>query len=165
MPNPKIQLRLSEDLDLILALCRHFAAQVLDDAANCLKAEELAAQIQEHILEDGFVLEVLVDDQPAGVFAFKRLAQGKYEVHTLLRENCRGATALRAGRMGLAFLFNTKRVDALFSLCPESLPAAYLYARRLGFRLAGFSAQKWVQNKIECAVRVVKLTRKDYLCQ
>ena len=161
-----ITVRATSDWRLVHRLTIEFADRVLDDEHAAREPADLAKSVYDLVRSPSNVtLQVLADGQPAGAFLFMYEGWGIYEVHTLLQENCRGEQAIKAARKALAFIFGSSNVVKLISYCPTNHPEVLVFARRAGFRPAGYSTRPWVQNGVRHGLRKVELTRKDYLCQ
>lgn len=84
-------------------------------------------------------------------------------VHTMLTRGCRGADAITAGKLGIAKAFNIEGVEHLESWCPSHNPESYLFARLCGFKKTGFAPVEWVKNMQRFPIRVVSLSRQNWL--
>ena len=103
--------------------------------------------------------------EPCGYFCCLKMSQGVYEVHTMMLNQCRGRDAITAGRMAVALMFEKPDVRVIGSYCPANIPEAHIFARMVGMKEVGIHPNLWYRNGEGYQVRLVQITREEFLCQ
>jgi hypothetical protein len=113
---------------------------VVDDQPEGQSAAELVARFPDRIR----IIQVLVQEEPAGAYICLEHPDGAVEVHTCLTEECRGADALVAGRMALGLLFGrgAQRVVSFVPRTPWHRRVGS-YVAALGGRIVGRHQNAW----------------------
>lgn len=96
-----------------------------------------------------------------GAFYLFPIKEQVWEIHTMLSKKCRGRYALRAGELGLDYMFMVEGAQCLMSRCPSDNPASLLYAQMLHFRIIR-SPHDWKRNGEYIISHHVELTRKEW---
>lgn len=150
-----MKIELTQDWELVNRVLNtpEMLAAVCPDGVAALDAKAL---------DDGTRIFLKVqreeEGETLGVFVLQRKFPGVFEVHTCLTKECRGATAVRAGKLGVEWMFLNTEAVRLYSMCPDSNSASMHYAFAVGFRQAFHRAQLWQKGgKMEGAT-VVELT-------
>jgi RimJ/RimL family protein N-acetyltransferase len=110
------------------------------------------------------LLMVTNDHVSVGAFYLFPIKPQVWEIHTMLSKNCRGRDALRAGQLGIDYMFMVDGAECLMSRCPSDNPASLLYAQMLHFHIIR-SPHDWRRNGQYIVSHHVELTRKEWdLC-
>jgi len=112
---------------------------------------------------NNYVLLVSRGDEAVGVAICYHKGSGEFEIHTIFMPGLRGADAIHAGKLCTQHMLAKPEVERLVSMCPENLPETYLFARRVGWRFAGMSPEKWIKNGVAYAQKLVEATKKDLI--
>lgn len=81
-------------------------------------------------------IEVSKDGSRCGFFCFQPSQEG-YEQHTVLTENCRGVSAITAGKLAIDLLRSITGCKVLTSFVFANEPHTKWYASKLGFSECG----------------------------
>ena len=164
--NPNLQVEETRDADLVWKIAS--SPEVMDRISN----DEWTA-LGDHVRRthvgiitrkpENHIILVLDGKRPVGCFVMDAKKDGLFEIHTFLLKSCRGADAIQAGKMAMAFAFRLPETQKLISYCPGNNPESYLFARLCGWHKAGVAAFKWVKDGISYPLRIVEISRKD-LC-
>lgn len=81
----------------------------------------------------GFFLKVIKDGVPAGMFwlIWKDKA---VEAHTMLLENCRGSSAIRATKAAIRWVFDNTPAEAINSYAFSDTPEVNWFCRAVGLK-------------------------------
>lgn len=92
-------------------------------------------------LEDPAQFLAFADER--GGFLVQAMDAARYELHTLLNPEARGACALALCRHVLRYLFTATSCSEVVTRVPGNLPAADFMARRVGFRRLWSMDKAW----------------------
>ena len=100
-------------------------------------------------------------ENPLGLFMLEPQGRG-HIVHTCLLPECRGARAIRAGKLGVAWMFTRTPTAALVSHCWETRPEVLWFAKRVGFEPRTFAPWPFRVNGAQIFSTGVCLTRERW---
>lgn len=123
-----LSIRPTHDLTLLRQL-------IADDSIRAALGDDSTASnvdLNEFIPDGSKVYQVDDDESPVGVFVFRPVSDGAFEMHTILGKTCRGKKAVEAGRKAVASMFDDG-VSTLVSYVFSDAPAALWFAHKIGF--------------------------------
>lgn len=166
--NPAIVARLAitetRDWRIVWDISQHprVKDRITDDNWTKFSQEFLAGFVEQLVGNPAnHALLALADGQVVGCWILDNKGPGLFEVHTMLLPECRGASAITAGKLAMKFAASLPGVEKLISYCPAHLPEVLLYARLCGFRRAGIAEKPWVKNGESYPLRIVEITRQE----
>lgn len=94
-----------------------------------------------------FCVVIMVDFGvgPEGVFVFVPKSDTSCEAHTMLKDTCRGAKAVEAGRQAIQFIFDKTKFTEITSFTFSDRPQISWYMRVLGLKKT--SEKEWPSTR------------------
>lgn len=98
-----------------------------------------------------------------GGFLMQRLEHGRYELHTLLDDQARGAAVLERVAVAIRYMFAETDCVELVTRVPGNLKAADLMARRAGFREVWNMDGAWPGPDGPTSLRLFAITLDEWM--
>jgi len=109
---------------------------------------------------------IFLSPGPGCVFMLSPTFSGVYTVHTAVKPEYRGRTAIEYGKAAIGKFFEKQDHIKLISFVPGCNRRAKIFALKCGFRTEGTLRKSWKQGGIVYNVDIVGLTRQEWeLCQ
>lgn len=140
--------------------------RICDDAHAKLPVHVMKEWVKDLVANPhNHILLVQQGGEVVGCFVCKCVSYGIFEIHTLMTGRCRGADAIRAGKLATQYMLSLPDVQRMFSLCPANIPEAYVFARFCGWHKAGVHCSTWNKNGQEYPQRIVEVTKADLVME